>query len=365
MSNVELFDVPNISFPECHDFRSYLVQNYDPNSVNHELSIIVGLTKYESTEELISSLNSFGFKVLRNLGKAYHLVFESDDPSSEENLECYLTHDVDTDVLIFYTNFRKTKSDEIPKIQDFLKSDVNSYYLFFKPMLMKEISDELMDFYDNLQIHEFSARRDLDSRFEARVRPDFKRSLSYWGVDGRETLKEFEYQYGVLPTKFVVYIPEQAKFKIDEKGIFTFSSGNLQILFSILGKAVDESRKTIEAFNGSSFKVLSIQTNNKKFNVPSSTPVSINLHNPLKFYEVPHVKKLLVDAKYTLLDFASQEGSLFLSTDVITKSGYQFRIKATESQIKMFPDENPLFSEFMKFYEFILRFIDSKAELSL
>ena len=58
--------------------------------------------------------------------------------------------------------------------------------------------------------------------------------------------------------------------------------------------------------------------------------------------------------EYTIVDFIAKEGSLFLSSDVVSKSGFQFRIKADENHIRMFPADEMIFSEFMKFYEFIL-----------
>jgi len=357
MDKVELFPVPNITFSDGPDFREYLVKNYDPTQVDHELTIIVGITKHLSDVEFFDALKDFGFKVKRTLGSVYHMKYDLEDGA----LECYVTHDSETGVVIFYTNFRKT--EEIPKIRDFLKFDKNTYYLFFKPLLMKQIAEELMDRYENLEIHEFTARRSPRSRFEARIRPEYKRTISYWGEDGRETLQELEYQYGVLPRKFKVNIPETIRFKIDEDGLFTFSHGDLGILFEILGKAVDESRKTMEAYNGSSFRVLPVKTARRQFDIPSSTPVSIHLRNPIAFHEMDVFKVLLEEKQYTIVDFVAQEGSLFLSTDVVSKSGYQFRIKANENYIKMFPDGEKNFAEFMQFYEFILQSVDPKAEL--
>jgi hypothetical protein len=67
--------------------------------------------------------------------------------------------------------------------------------------------------------------------------------------------------------------------------------------------------------------------------------------------------------EYTIVDFIAKEGSLFLSSDVVSKSGFPFRIKADENHIRMFPAGEMIFSEFMKFYEFILKSIDPRAEL--
>lgn len=366
MSHVELFHIPDDQkFKDGYEFRNYLIDNYDPNSVHHDLTIAVGLTKYYSMSEFVGALNSFGFSIVKELGNVLHVRFGELTEEGELPLESYVTHDSETNLVVFYTNFRKTKSDEIPKIHDFLKKDINSYYLFFKPLLMKSIVGDLIEQHEYLKIHEFSARRDPYSKVNAHIRPDHSRTISYWGDDGKEVLEEMEHLYGVLPTKFLVNIPYESKFKVDEQGLFTFSSGSLQNVFSILDKAVEESKNTINAFDTSSFKTMSVNTTSKEFIIPSSTPVSIYLKNAIEYHELNDIKKRIKEAKYTILDFNSQEDAFFLSTDLVTNSGYQFRVKADSYKLKMFPEEKPLFSQFMQFYEFILKFIDSRAELSI
>lgn len=157
-------------------------------------------------------------------------------------------------------------------------------------------------------------------------------------------------------------IPETIKFTVDDEGLFTFAVGDLNILFAILEKAVNESMKTMAAYNGSSFKVLPVKTARRSFEIPSSTPVSIQLQETIEYHDMTDFKTKL-SKEYTIVDFIAKEGSLFLSSDVISKSGFQFRIKADESHVRMFPDGVMIFSEFMKFYEFILQLIDPRAEL--
>jgi len=359
MDKVELFSIPDITFYNPPEFREYLVENYDSSQVDHDLTIIVGITKHNKID-FFEALQSFGFTTVRNLGSVFHIRFELD----EVPLECYVTHDADTGVVIFYTNYRKTKKKEIPIIRDFLSSDVNTYYLFFKPTLMREIAEELMDGHENLEITEFTARRLPNSRFQSHIRPNYDRTITYWGDDGRETLQELGYQYGVLPSRFVVNIPETIKFVIDDEGLFTFVAGNLNILFDILEKSVNESRKTMAAYDGSDFKVLPVKTARRSFDIPSSTPVSIQLNKSIEFHEISEFKAKL-NKEYTIVDFIAREGSLFLSSDLVSKSGFQFRIKADENHIKMFPDGKMIFSEFMKFYEFLIKLIDPRAEFMI
>ncbi|MCK4938252.1 MAG: hypothetical protein KAR85_06580, partial [Methanosarcinales archaeon] len=126
MDKVELFSIPDITFYNPPKFREYLVENYDSSQVDHDLTIIVGITKHNKID-FFEALQSFGFKTVRDLGSVSHIKFDLD----RATLECYVTHDADTGVVIFYTNYRKTKKKEIPKIRDFLSSDVNTYYMSY------------------------------------------------------------------------------------------------------------------------------------------------------------------------------------------------------------------------------------------
>lgn len=354
---LELFPIPDKEFSDGAAFRDYLVETYDPSQVEHELTIVLGLTNYSTIGELVEALKFSGFAVQRVLGFVYHMKYGL--PGGP--LEFYMTYDNDTRVVVFYTNFRKT--EEIPAIYDFLEKDPNTCHLFLKPVLIEKLIEELIERHENLKITEFAARRSAISRFEAPKRPEYKRTISYWGEDGKETLQELKQYYGVLPGYLTIDIPGTIKFKVAERGLFTFWNGDLRVLFGILGTAVDEARKMMRAFNGSSFKVLPIKTAKKSFAIPSSTPISIFLKNPLLYSEIPKFQAQLDAKNYTIVNLIAQEGSLFLSADVVSESGYSFRIKADENRIKMFPEGETNFLAFMEFYEFIIHSIDPEAEL--
>jgi hypothetical protein len=358
MDKIEIFPVPDAPFKDGPDFRQYLSKEYDPSKVDHALTIVMGLTTRPEAD-LCKALNDFGFVTERQIGNVCHLKFGLPDGM----LETYVTYDPISEggVVFFYTNFRKT--EEVPKITDFLYEDPKSYPLFLRPSVMQKILDDLAAHHNDLAIVDFTAKHYSNTKTPARIRPDFERTFGYWGWDGLQTLQELQYNYGVLPTRMVIECPGVVKFGMDGRGFFTFHWGELDLLFKILGSAIQESGRTISAFKGSDFKILPINTASKAFSLPSSTPVSIQLTKRLAYEDAGELEAQLDKKGYILLNLMAEAGSLYLSSDVISNSGHRFRIKADEKHIRMLPDGAPNFSAFMEFYEFILNYVDPDAQL--
>lgn len=356
MDDIEIFPVPTTEFKDGPEFRKYLVENYDPEKGDNALTVLVGLTR-RPEEDAFEALAQSGFKEVRHLGAIRQLRHESE----RGTLETYVSYERGTGVLVFYTNFRKTV--EIPQINDFLRSDPKSYPLFLKPSEMERVLRSLEEHFPQMSIVDFTAKRYPGAKQEAKIRPESERTFSYWARDGRETLTELRFLYGVLPTRVVVEVPDTSKFGVDSRGFFTFQWGDLSVLFRILGEAITESSVTTKAFDGSSFQVLPVKTSSKSFDIPTSTPVQIRLQRKLEYGEVEEIESLLDSSGYTVLSTTAEEGSLFLSADVISQSGKRFRVKANEHRMKLLPADEPEFSAFMEFFEFVVTELDPHAEL--
>jgi hypothetical protein len=357
MESISLFPVPQQDFEDGAQFRAYLVNNFHPEEIANELTVLVGLTKRTQTETY-EILAKTGFQTQRRLGAVSHLRFGD----GEGAFETYFTYEEGSGVVVFYTNFRKT--EEIPQLDSFLYGDSKTYPLFFRPAVMLAIVDGLVERFPNLQIVEFTARRHPGSKQPAKIRPESRRTFSYWAADGRETLSELRFLYGVLPDRAILEIPDVGKFGVDSRGFLTFYRGNLSIVFEILGTAISESKLTIKAFDGSAFRVYPFRTANKSFDIPSSKPVQIRLRRKLDYSEVDEFARLLDSEGYAVLNLTAEEGSLFLSADIISSSGQRFRVKATESSLRVLPTGDPQFQAFMEFYKFIVDSVDAQAELA-
>lgn len=356
MEPIELFAVPQKDFADAPSFRSYLAAHVQAGMVDNALTLVVGLTK-RTPQDFLDTLQLRGFKIKRKLGAVHHLEYAS----TETSFATFVTQETDSGVVVFYTNFRKT--EEVPKIKEFLETDEHSYPLFFRPYVMQEVLDQLADQHPETQVIDFTAKRYPGSRSLAKLRPDTTRTFSYWGNDGRETLQELEFNYGVLPTRMIVDVPGHVKLGIDGRGILTYYRGHLKTVLEILGRAVDESARTIRAFEGSRFQVFAFQTAGREFPIVTSTPVQLRLQRTLAFTDVDAIRQGLDDHGYAVVSLAAEEGSLYLDAEVVSKQGQRFRIKANDRSVRMLPEGTPHLGSFMEFYEFVIDSVDPGAEL--
>jgi hypothetical protein len=355
MDGIELFPVEDRAYPSAEEFRTRLADTFDPAEVDGDLTVVTGVTK-RTPEDFLRAMLASGFEVKERLGVVYHLRHTRED----EEFETYLTFEDGSGVVVFYSNFRKT--EEIPRIVKFLESDKKSYRLFLRPVVIQKMMDQLTEAHPGLTVAEFTARRTPGSRESARLRPEEPRVIVYWGRDGRETLRELRTAYGVLTQRVVVDIPGTAKLSLDWRGIFTLIGGAPEVLLSAVEGALAEAGPTVRAFDRSGYQVVTVSTPKREFQIPSSQPSEIRLSRPLQFSEMDQLRAQLEEANFGIINFAAEEGSLFLSADLLAPNGERFRLKATESLVRMLPSESPQLSTFMEFLQFVVNSIDPRAE---
>ncbi len=359
MDEIVIFPVPDKDFRDTAEFMDYLRANHDFGEVKQPLTVVVGVTE-RSRKDLESQLIAQGFTLMRRLGTVLHLHAPVEGESA---LECYLGHDEDTGVLRFVTNFRKT--EEIPRINELLKSDLHSYYLFIPPLLLRETLYSLEREYDDMEISDFTARRSSGSVIPAKMRPKSRRTFSYWGDDGRDTLAELEELYGILAQRAIVTIPGVCKFGIDCRGFMTFHSGDLDCPLRVLDSIVEKARNARGAYDLSSYDSVLIGTSENRLELGVSSPVTIALKAPLEAGDVSEFHAKLEDGGFSVIDSFVKEGSLLLSSDIISKTGQHYRIKSNGPTIKMYPDDARNLHGFMQFYEFVVDEVDPDARLVL
>ena len=352
---LELFPVPDVSFRSASEFLSYLKGNYKADGKGHELTVVVGTTE-RPKKDLERALHEFGFETTRLLGEVVQLRA----PYEDGVLECYLTYE-EPGVLLFFTNFRKT--EEIPRISDFLRSDEQSYSMFFPPTLLRDTVKTLLHERPDMTISEFTARRGEYSRMPSDLRPHYKRTIGYWGDDGIEALRELESAYGVVVQRVVVVIPEVCKFGIDCRGFLTANWGETNCPLDVLGSLITKSSKARIGYDSSSYRLASAGTLGKTFEVGVSTPMTILLAKDLSYAEVVDFESRLQDNGYSVLGTLAQEGSLYLSSDLITNDGHRLRVKSDGRRIRVFSGDDRTIRSFMAFYEFVTNQIDPGAEV--
>jgi len=356
----ELFRIHDIDFKDPTQFHKYLIEKYKPGIVPHNLTFVVGITQHTS-QDLLNILKKSDFRIEKNHGVVKEISYQT----NEEHLKSYFTHDEKTGIIIFYTNYRKV--EDIPIITKFIENDRNSFQLFLRPPIMEQIKNSLISDYPDLRITNFNANYTPNPKKQSRIRPSYERTFSYWGEDGTETLEEIENYYGVSPTMIDVRIPENIKIRIKDTGLFTFYTGeigSIQILFDIMEKAIRDSIRYSDAFNHASYNMLPVKTDKKEFNIPIAKPALIILKNKLSYSEIGKFESGFSQIG-TIINSYAEEGSLFYNADVITDNGEEFRVKANENLIKVFPREEYHFNTFMRFYKYIVEKFDSGAEFSV
>jgi len=358
MEGIELFDIPERSFASPLHFREYLASEFEPAEILHNLTLVAGLTRM-SKEDFEVYLESRALSVVQRQGAVLRL--ETRTPS--RTFDSYFTFDEGPlAVIIFYTNFRKTK--EIPLLQEILIDAPKTYRLVIRPSFVQQILDELVATYEGLRILDFSASRSLSSRVAAQYRPEVARTVRYWGVDGRRVLDELAYAYGVSPRKLRVELPGVSQFSLDNQGILTLFEGKLGPVLEILKRAVDQATVDAKTLAEPRFQLYPMHIPGENLQLPVSIPVSIDLDSELEYHQVPMLLERLEAEDFLPYNWSVEEGSLFLKSDILdVRTSEVLRLRANESRMWISPGGAESMKSLMRFYEFILDEVDSRAQL--
>lgn len=357
---MELFEVDRDSFDGLPEFNDYLGGPHGP--IENDLHIVAGLSQYPEGE-FLDLLLADGFEIVEEHGAVTHIQKEYTRNDEEYSAGFHLHfHDGEGEggVVLLYTNQRKTKEIE-HTVKDLFENEHGLYYLHVGPRLFQIVREEVLQREDYAEIDEFVADRSKDSDRPSRIRPDFERTISYYGDDGWETLREMEENYGVRPRYLQFNIPNDASFKITRDGVFSLSSGNLDTMFHYVEKCIQESLGIKRAFDGSNFRMVE---NTENLRIPTAEPAVIDLNTPLHYSELPKIKARMDDEGYFIVDSFGQEGSLHFSSKVYDKQKENtFRLKATDDAIRVFPqEEDGDLGSFLRFHEFVQNHIDPEAE---
>lgn len=364
-----VFEVGATHFDDLDDFNSELAE-IDTDDLDNDLYIIVGFSHLLEREfEKLLKARGYSFTNLgavKKIRRTYRpsgdsVDREDEDEEDERVAEYYLHYDETTGLILFYTDIRKTKEiDET--VGELLSKKPAVHYLHVGPQLFRTLREAIRD-EPHAEITRFIADRSEDSDLPARIRGGYKRTIQYHGDDGLETLAEMETNYGVKPRNITFKITNTAKFRVIRDGVFALSDGDVSRFFDYVELCITEALKVKEAFDSSSFEVLSTT---ESLSVPTSEPVAIQLGTPLKYSEIEDIKSKMADEDYLLVDSFKQEGSVLFTTKVLdTRKENTFRIRASDEVIRVFPqesDENV--GSFLRFHEFVEENIDPNTSVS-
>ncbi|MFC6838369.1 hypothetical protein [Halomarina ordinaria] len=353
---MEVFEVESREFASRPSFNQYLADHYG-ELTDRDLYILTGLTEYdrETFDEVLAENH---YHVIDDLGAVQKMERRYGDG---KRIQFYLSFDEESGIFLCYTDMRKTEEIE-NTLEKFLRETRGVHYLFVSPRVLQTIREEIVEGEPAAQITEFVAKRTDRTDTASTYRPEFARTINYYGDDGLDTLREMERNYGVLPRIMEFDIPSGLQFRVNREGMFKFLSGNLLDLFEYIQLCISEALKVKEAYEEADFQMVPVSD---QLDVPTSEPVAITLHNSLQYHEVDDLKQSLGNHKYVVIDSYAEEGSLYFSTKLIdeTKNSV-FSIKANEDEIRVFPQDRKDLGSFYRFYEFIQDSIDERAELA-
>lgn len=375
-----VFEVNQSSFDDLSSFNYHLANDGREN-ITSDLYLVAGFSQF-SRQEFFEILTQRGYTIedfgaIQKISRTFttsgdapdDTIIEEEQEEEEEEednknerlAEFYLYYDEETGVILFYTDQRKTKEIKYT-VAKLLDGERGLHYLYIGPSLFRDIRKEIVRNENIAEITKFVADRLKESDYPCRIRPDVERTIQYYGDDGIEALEEMEENYGVRPRNITFNVPNKAKFRITRKGIFSLGRGDLTTLFEYVELCIERALEIKEAYGESEFQMLATTDS---LSVPTSEPASIQLSGKLEYSEVDKVKSRMEEEGYLLVDSFQQEGSLYFSSKVMdTKKSNKFRIKASEKEIRVFPqetDEN--LGSFLRFHEFVQSNIDPDASV--
>jgi hypothetical protein len=350
----------DISFNDIRDFTYFLDRESIYNIIDVP-NIIITISDFSNIKEFVNSLMENNFVIEKELGKLLYISKISD----EKKVFFYVFYDDNNNIPLFFTDAKK--SDDIPDIlfRYFNKvKKVSNMWIY--PKIMKKIKDNLEFQFDDMIITYFSAKRALNSDINAEFRPDVERNIQYSGEDGKRTLNEMEYYYGVLPKILDIKLPNGIAFKIDNKGIITLRSGTINDIFNIIEDVINRSIHVRDAISKSNYEIKWFGKNNR-FSNAIQKPWSIKLQKGMKPDDIPFFCDS-IQSKYwnfTVLEWFSMEKSRSFNARIIdNNTGSHFDISTSEEKIDIYPVEHRDLNASIHFYAFISENIDNTALVS-
>lgn len=349
---------PNAKFNDLDSFISHL--DYErihfrlPNIIN----IIPTVSTFSTVDDFVDSITEASFEIEKEYGK----LFLISKMSQNDKIEYYAFFNEANHSPFFLTDAKKT--EDIPNtLFNYINRNYEISNLWIPPRVMKKIKDDLSTAYEELLVTKFSAIRGLDSEVPSKLRPSCDRNFQYHGNDGKETLKELEIWYGVLPKILELRLPTGLSFKIDDKGIFTHRDGRFEDIFEIINNVVGLLLHLRDEIVKSDYQKQHFGINNQ-FVRALQKPWSIHMTYGLDTDDIPKFCGLVEETDFTILRDILLPGSIFYNARLVDDySGSLFDITTTGKKIDIYPVKRRDISSSMRFYQFVVSQIDNTAKV--
>jgi len=345
-------------FDDIQELIQYLECERGDDQINSNLHIVATLSMFQNIDQFVESLKNFHFSIDKRAGKLLLLSKESQG----KRIYIYTFFDDRNNVPLFITDAKKT--NEIPDILfTYINRTKEISNLWIAPKVMKEIKDNLVREYPDMIITYFSAKRSPNTDIHSEFRPHVERGIQYRGNDGKHTLEEMEFYYGVLPKILEVQLPNGIAFRIDNKGIITLRHGHFAGIFKIIEDVVSRLENVREAIGESGYSISKVGSR-RQFSNAIQIPWSIDVPVEMHYDDVSRFCKAMRSEEwnFTVLEQVLLPGSMFFSARLIDEhTGSLLDISTTGKKIDVYPVEKIDIGTSMRFFEFVVENIDHMA----
>ncbi len=269
---------------------------------------------------------------------------------------CYLSQD--TQILRCFTT---ATSDDIEKTLEPVTEGPGLYHLWMNPSAFRELMNWILG-KRGAKATYFVASRVSPVSLDAKIRPDDKRTIVYYGDDAEDTLNEHEYHYGVIPNTVRMHVPEFGDLQINARGIFAYFGGDMEFLFETSKRAIDLVLRTKKIIDSSRVDVVPLKTSDKELELIHLTPWRIELERFLDSNEFQELLQQLEASDFAVYNSIIMEGSLHAESTILDEIKRTiFTFTADNHTIYISPRYDSSFESFFRFYQTIVERFDSGA----
>lgn len=352
--SVDFFGIGDRAFQSLPEVTSFIYEEVDLGEIDGDLSVIGSVSNFANLDTFIESSQSH-FKILR---KNRNLLLLD---AKKFDVPYYLFWD--EDFPIWFTTGRKT--EDLPKtIDEYFKSEPRIGRLWISKREMENLRQRIVEGYPEVLMTYFTARRSRHSDIQAERRPDVERTFQYYGKDALETFNEIKVNYGVLPTNLKFHKPNNFKFRVTQKGIFTIKYGGIEEVLTVIQDSVNRLQNVKDAIDSSNFS-----TNTNKYSPESSIPISkpweINLQSEIRQGDIDRFQSDELDTwEFSLTEIQSSfenDPPLFQTTLLDNRAYGKSIIHSKNSSLRVYPRKGTGIDQSLRIFEFVKDQIDPSA----
>ncbi|TMT78011.1 hypothetical protein E2L06_20875 [Haloterrigena sp. H1] len=356
MSELDFLDVGYESYDEFDEFVEYIKKDIDLSDIDGKLSLVGSLSDYETKNQFVESLDPV-FNVVRDLGNLLLLSGGSNDVPFYVHLNDFCP--------VFLTT--GTKTEDLPATVDtYLNNTGNVSRLWVGKKQMDLIRRSIVQKHPDVRIPYFTAHHSPTSEdnLDGITRPEFERTIQYYGEDGRRAFQEVKHKYGVFPTNVRFKKPNGFKFRITNDGVFTINTGISEPL-SIIQSSIDRLREVKEKIKTSEYEEVENEFVPDQ-NLEMIEPWGIKLNGGLNRRDIDNFEANIQSRNWDF-DLSRMNASFgdipgFRAEIIDEKTYGRAAMRSNRDLIRVYPREHTTFSQFMRIYSFVSDHIDSNAQ---